>query len=167
LRHNDSMGHTQVIKHGDVQVMSAGTGVSHSEYNDSDSEIVNFLQIWVLPKRQNIEPRYDQKTFQLSERQDRFQVIASPEADSSSLWINQDAWFSLGYFQTGSSGAYSIQQDGNGLYFFVIEGAITIAGERLSKRDGIGISDANLADFSEAESCQLLAMEVPFRKTGS
>lgn len=161
LRHQDSMGNTHLIQHGEVQIMSAGTGISHSEYNGSDSEVVNFLQIWVLPKRQNIEPRYDQKQFAANKRQNRFQTVVSPEAESDAVWINQDAWFSLGDFEAGSTGSYTVQRVGNQAYVFVLDGTITIAGERLSRRDGLGIEDAESIDFEVNEDCQLLAMDVP------
>ena len=161
LRHQDSMGNTHLIQPGEVQIMSAGTGISHSEYNGSDSEVVNFLQIWVLPKRQNIEPRYDQKQFAANKRQNRFQTVVSPEAESDAVWINQDAWFSLGDFEAGSTGLYTVQRVGNQAYVFVVDGAITIAGERLSRRDGLGVEDGESLDFEVNEDCQLLAMDVP------
>ena len=161
LRHQDSMGNTHLIQPGEVQIMSAGTGISHSEYNGSDSEVVNFLQIWVLPKRQNIEPRYDQKQFAANKRQNRFQTVVSPEAESDAVWINQDAWFSLGDFEAGSTGLYTVQRVGNQAYVFVVDGAITIAGERLSRRDGLGVEDGESLDFEVNEDCQLLAIDVP------
>ena len=161
LRHQDSMGNTQLIQHGEVQIMSAGRGISHSEYNGSDSEIVNFLQIWVLPKRQNIEPRYEQKQFSANERQNRFQTVVSPDAESDAVWINQDAWFSLGDYEAGLPGVYTVQRIGNQAYFFVLDGTITIAGERLSRRDGLGVEDLESIDFDIHEDCQLLVMDVP------
>jgi redox-sensitive bicupin YhaK (pirin superfamily) len=163
LRHKDSMGNAQHIKEGEVQIMSAGTGVTHSEYNGSDVETVNFLQIWVFPKKQDIEPRYGQQLFSCDDRKNGFQEVVSPDKgnNSDAIWINQDAWFSQGDFDAGYTGGYSIKRPGNGAYFFVIGGAVTIAGEHLERRDGIGIEDADRIDFSATGDCQLLVMDVP------
>jgi redox-sensitive bicupin YhaK (pirin superfamily) len=161
LRHQDSMGNVQRIKAGEVQIMSAGTGITHSEYNGSESEIVNFLQIWVLPHVQDLEPRYDQKMFSADERQGQFQNIVSPDQNDSGVWINQDAWFWLGDFKTGQSDTYGFKRYGNGAYFLVLEGAVAIAGEQLMRRDGIAIEDAANVEIEATEDCQLLAIEVP------
>jgi len=163
LRHQDSMGNTQRIKAGEVQLMSAGSGLTHSEYNGSASEPVNFLQIWVFPKERNIEPRYGQKLFAAADRSNHFQVVVSPDAEGNSIWINQDAWFSLANFSAGHTGSYSRWRPGNGIYFFVIEGAVTVAGEGLAKRDGLGIEDASEVEVSATTDCQLLAIEVPMQ----
>ena len=165
LRHQDSMGNIQNIKAGEVQIMSAGTGITHSEYNGSDAEIVNFLQIWVLPKHQDIEPRYGQQLFSYDDRKNRFKEVVSPNkaGNSEAIWINQDAWFYRGDFDAGYSGSYSIKRPGNGAYFFVIDGALTIAGEQLERRDGIGIEDTDSIDFAATEDCQLLVMDVPMQ----
>ncbi len=161
LRHQDSMGNTQIIKAGEVQIMSAGTGIRHSEYNGSESEDVNFLQIWVLPEAQDIEPRYDQKLFSADERQGRFQNIVSPDENDGGVWINQQAWFWLGDFKAGQSDAYTIKRSENGAYFFVLEGAVAVADEQLARRDGIGIEGAASVDVKATEDCQLLVMDVP------
>jgi redox-sensitive bicupin YhaK (pirin superfamily) len=163
LRHQDSMGNTQHIPTGEVQIMSAGTGLTHSEYNASDSKIVTFLQIWVLPKEMNIEPRYDQKLFPTAERQGRFQVVVSSDRDDGGVWINQDARFSLGDFDANGADSYSVVQPGNGVYIFVIEGSVIVAGETLKRRDGIGVEDASAIDISALEDSQLLAIEVPMQ----
>jgi len=165
LRHQDSMGNTQLIRAGEIQIMSAGTGITHSEYNRSDSELVAFLQIWVLPKFQNIEPRYGQQLFSCNDRKNKFQIVVSPDKDSnvSAVQINQDAWFSQGDFDIGQTGSYRIKREGNGAYFFVIEGAVTIADERLRRRDAIGVEDATKIDLEVAEDCQLLVIDVPMR----
>jgi redox-sensitive bicupin YhaK (pirin superfamily) len=165
LRHHDSMGNTQHIRAGEVQIMSAGTGITHSEYNRSDSELVAFLQIWVLPKFQNIEPRYGQQLFSCNDRKNKFQIVVSPDKDSnvSAVQINQDAWFSQGGFDIGQTGSYRIKREGNGMYFFVIEGAVTIADQQLQRRDGIGVEDATKIDFEVAEDCQLLIIDVPMQ----
>ena len=165
LRHQDSMGNTQRIRAGEVQIMSAGTGITHSEYNGSDSEIVAFLQIWVFPKFQNIEPRYGQQLFSCDNRKNTFQIVVSPDKDSNdgAVWINQDAWFLLGDFDKGQTGSYNIKREGNGSYFFVIEGAVTIADEQLQRRDAIGVEDANKIVFEVSENCQLLVIDVPMQ----
>ncbi len=161
LRHQDSMGNTQIIKAGEVQIMSAGTGIRHSEYNGSESEDVNFLQIWVLPEAQDIEPRYDQKLFSADERQGRFQNIVSPDENDGGVWINQQAWFWLGDFKAGQSDAYTIKRGENGAYFFVLEGAVAVADEQLERRDGIGIEGAASIEVEATGDCQLLVMDVP------
>jgi redox-sensitive bicupin YhaK (pirin superfamily) len=163
LRHQDSMGNTQHIKAGEVQIMSAGTGITHSEYNASDSEVVTFLQIWVMPKEMNIEPRYDQKLLIAAESQGRFQVVVSPDRNDSSVWINQNAWFSLGHFNPGGAVSYSVNRPGNGVYFFVVEGSATVAGEKLERRDGLGIEDTSDIDISSLDDSQLLAIEIPMQ----
>jgi len=162
LRHHDSMGNTHVITQGEVQIMSAGTGITHSEFNGSEAELVNFLQIWVLPKNRNIEPQYDQKEFSASERQDHFQVIVSPLEEDNGVWINQNAWFSLGDFSSASRGKYTIRNSGNAVYFFLLEGSIDIAGESLQRRDGIGLVDCETIEFVAHKDSQILVMDVPF-----
>lgn len=161
LHHKDSMGNVEGITKGEVQVMSAGTGITHSEFNGSESEEVNFLQIWVMPETRGIEPRYDQKLFSTDERQGRFQNIVSPDRNDDGIWINQQAWFWLGDFKAGQSETYTIQKSGNSAYFFVVEGTVSIAGEQLERRDGLGIEDAQSVDFDVIEDCQLLVMDVP------
>ncbi len=161
LRHQDSMGNTQIIRAGEVQILSAGTGITHSEYNGSESEIVNFLQIWVLPEDRDLEPRYDQKLFSADEREGRLQNIVSPDKNDSGVWINQQAWFWLGDFKAGQSDTYTIKRSGNGAYFFVLEGVVAVAGEQLERRDGIGVEDAATVDVEATEDCQLLIMDVP------
>ena len=163
LRHQDSMGNMQHIKAGEVQIMSAGTGLTHSEYNGSESEIVNFLQIWVLPKEKNIEPCYDQRLFPSNERQGRLQNIVSPDPEDDGILINQDAWFWLRDFEVGQSDRYTVKKPANGVYFFVLEGAITIAGEQLERRDGVGVEDASNIDLTATADCQLLIMDVPMQ----
>jgi len=161
LRHQDSMGNTQVIRQGEVQIMSAGTGVSHSEYNASDSDPVNFLQIWVVPKQPDITPRYGQQEFPAEKREDRFQTVAAPDSDDEAVWINQDAWISLGNFSAERRGIYHRHSTGNGVYVFVLEGGAEVAGERLGRRDGIGITEAERIEIAAATDCELLVIEVP------
>ena len=161
LAHRDSAGHHQIIRAGDVQIMSAGSGIAHSEYNHSENEEVNFLQIWVFPKERNIKPRYEQKTFQLSERQNRFQTVVSPEKNGETLWINQDAYFSLGHFDAGQKTEYSICKKGNGIYLFVVEGEIEINGDILGRRDAAGITETETIPFQAKTASEILIMEIP------
>lgn len=161
LAHKDSTGNEHVINTGDVQIMSAGSGLYHSEYNASQKEEVNFLQIWVFPKERDIEPRYDQKTYDAAERKNKFQLVVSPEKGNGSLWINQDAYFSLVNLEKGKDVSYNINKKGNSVYLFLIDGSITAAGEKLDKRDGMGIEDTNEVAISAREDSELLVIEVP------
>ena len=161
LRHRDSMGNSHLIQAGEVQIMSAGTGLTHSEYNDSATEPVNFLQIWVLPKQRNIEPRYGQQVFARADRHNRFQTVIAPESDGAAVWINQDAWFSLGDFEAGQAVRYPVRKTGNGVYLFVIDGKVEVAGETLARRDAIGISDGAELDIKTVADSQLLVIDVP------
>jgi redox-sensitive bicupin YhaK (pirin superfamily) len=161
LRHKDSMGHTRVIRQGEVQIMSAGAGISHSEYNASDSDPVNFLQIWVIPKQPDITPRYGQQEFPAEKREDRFQTIVAPDYEDGAVWINQDAWFSLGHFSAGRRETYHPHTNRNGVYVFVLEGGAEFAGERIGRRDGLGITEAGEIEIATASGCQLLLIEVP------
>ena len=163
LRHQDSMGDKQVISAGDVQVMSAGSGLVHSEYNDSSSEEVNFLQIWIKPKEKDIPPRYGQQRFHRSERRNRFQILASPEKDSAALWINQDAWLSMASLEAGASLSYSPHQPGTGQYFFVISGQLTIAGQALEPRDGLGLVAEGDVPIDATGAAEVLCIEVAMK----
>jgi len=161
LEHNDNTGGHGIIKAGEVQIMSAGSGIAHSEKNASQTEEVNFLQIWVFPKVRNILPRYDQKLFPITERVNKFQTVVSPEKNNSALWINQDAWFSLGKLQAGITAEYTINKSGNGVYAFIIEGDVTIVDQKLSKRDGLGIWDVDKIAITAGSEAEVLLIEVP------
>jgi redox-sensitive bicupin YhaK (pirin superfamily) len=163
LEHKDSMGTVSVIKHGDVQVMSAGTGITHSEYNKNKDQRVKFLQIWVIPDKRNVKPRYDQMTLNIADRHNKFQQILSPNHDDEGVWIYQNAWFHLGHFDKGFSADYELKANGNGVYVFVLSGDITINNQKLNSRDGFGIWD--VAGFSvKADSdSEFLLMEVPMK----
>jgi redox-sensitive bicupin YhaK (pirin superfamily) len=161
LEHKDSMGNTTVIKQNDVQIMSAGTGIQHSEYNKNKDQKVNFLQIWVFPKVRNITPRYGQITFKPEDRINKLQQIVSPVKDDEGVLINQDAWFHLGNLKSGFSTDYKIKQKGNGVYAFVIAGDVSINDQRLNKRDGFGIWDVDTLSVSADTDAELLLMEVP------
>ncbi len=160
LAHRDSTGTEGIINTGDVQIMSAGSGLTHSEYNASKDEEVNFLQIWVLPKEKNIDPRHDQKSFPLSKRENKWQIVVAPDNENA-LWINQDAWFYLAHFEKGRSEKYTIHKKGNGIYVFVIEGEVKMGEATLTKRDAIAISDSEEFDFELFQDSELLLIEVP------
>jgi redox-sensitive bicupin YhaK (pirin superfamily) len=162
LEHKDSMGTVAVIRHGDVQVMSAGTGIRHSEYNKNPDKDVKFLQIWVIPNKQNVKPRYDQITLQPEASRNKLQQILSPNADDEGVWIHQDAWFYLGKFDKGATVEYAIKKPGNGVYAFVLNGDIVINGQVLNKRDGYGLWDIDKISIEAAsQDAEILLMEVP------
>jgi quercetin 2,3-dioxygenase len=161
LEHKDSMGNVTVIKQNEVQILSAGTGIYHSEYNKNADKKVNFLQIWVFPKEKNIEPQYDQKSFKPEDRENKLMTIVSPEKNGSGVRINQDAWFHLGNLKQGFHSDYTIKQKGNGVYAFVIEGDVTINGQTLNKRDGFGVWDIDKLSITADSDAELLLMEVP------
>jgi redox-sensitive bicupin YhaK (pirin superfamily) len=161
LEHKDSMGNVTVIKEGDVQVMSAGTGITHSEYNKNKDKEVKFLQIWVFPKEKSVTPRYDQISIRDIEKDNAFYQVLSPDKEDQGVWVNQDAWFSLGKFTKGSTDQYEIQKTGNGVYVFVLEGEIKINDEQLSQRDGMGIWDTDLITVKATENARVLLMDVP------
>lgn len=162
LEHQDNMGNKTVIKSNDVQIMSAGTGVVHSEYNPSREDAVKFLQIWVFPKERNIKPRYAQKTFAPADRENKLQVVVSPEHEEA-VWINQDAYFSLGKFEAGKTVDYEIQKNGNGAYIFVLDGKVEVAGEVYDKRDAVGVWDTDKVNIKAAENANFLVIDVPMK----
>jgi hypothetical protein len=161
LAHKDSTGNEGIIRKGDVQIMSAGTGLRHSEYNASASEFAKFLQIWVFPKLKNIKPTYSQKSFDLNDRKNNWQVVVSPEKSDQSLNINQDSKFSLLDLDAGKSISYQMTWKNAGLYLFVIEGEVKIANYSLSKRDALGISETEAVLLEAGSNSQLLAIEIP------
>lgn len=161
LEHKDSMGNVSVIKHGDVQVMSAGKGITHSEYNKNKDKRVKFLQIWVFPDKNNVIPRYDQITLDISDRHNKLQQILSPDPDDDGVWIYQNAWFYLGKFDKGVSADYNIKAKGNGVYAFILNGDVTIYNQQLKTRDGFGIWDTDNISLKAGSDAELLLMEVP------
>lgn len=161
LEHKDSMGNSTVIKQGDVQVMSAGTGVFHSEYNKNEDKEVKFLQIWLLPKEKNVSPRYDQVSLDSIASKDQLYQILSPDKNSQGVWIHQDAWFHMGDYSLEKDQSYSIRKKGNGVYAFVLEGEMEIEGESLGSRDAIGIWDTDKIVFKAGANSRILLMEVP------
>jgi redox-sensitive bicupin YhaK (pirin superfamily) len=163
LEHRDSMGNTTVIKKGDVQVMSAGTGISHSEYNHSKEHPVKFLQIWVFPNQKNVQPRYGQITLNTADRQNKLQQIVSPNPDDDGVWIHQNAWFHMGDFDAGKGADYTIKSSGNGVYAFVLSGDINLNGQLLHARDGYGIWDVDKITLKAESNASILLMEVPMK----
>lgn len=161
LQHEDSMGNVAVIKKGDIQAMSAGTGIFHSEYNKNKDELVKFLQIWIFPNKKNVEPRYSQVTLNTEDRHNKLQEVLSPNADGKGVWIHQDAWFHLGKLDKDFSTEYIIKKKGNGVYAFVLNGDITIDGQPLNTRDGLGIWDTDKIKIKADSDAELLLMEVP------
>ena len=161
LEHKDSMGNIAVIRHGDIQVLSAGTGITHSEYNKNKDKEVKFLQIWVFPNKQNVIPRYSQISLNIEDRHNNFQQIISPNPDDEGAWINQNAWFSMGNFDNGFETTYNLKSNQNGVYIFVLEGEIEVDGQTLSKRDGFGIWDIENFNMKALSNCDVLLMDVP------
>ena len=162
LEHKDSMGNTTVIKHGDIQVMSAGTGVRHSEYNRNKDQAVKFLQIWVIPNKKNVQPRYDQITLNVDERKNRLQQIVSPNAEEEGVWIHQDAWFHMTKLDKGFTVEYDVKKEGNGVYVFVLKGDVTVDGSVLNERDGLGLTGKDKFSITaNSQDAEVLLMEVP------
>ena len=163
LEHQDSMNNVAVIKNGDIQAMSAGTGIYHSEYNNDRAQRVKFLQIWVYPDKKNVEPRYDQITLNPEDRHNKLQQILSPSPDDQGVWIHQNAWFHLGKFDKGITADYTIKGEGNGVYVFVLNGDIKINDQLLNARDGFGIWDTDGFNITAETDSEFLLMEVPMK----
>jgi hypothetical protein len=162
LEHKDSMGNVAVIRNGDVQVMSAGTGIQHSEYNKNTDKTVKFLQIWVFPNKRNVKPRYDQLTLDPAARKNKLQQILSPNPDDAGVWIHQNAWFHLGTFDTGVKTEYRLKGGiSQGVYVFVLSGQVTIEGQTLNARDGFGVWNVDKLSIEANASSEVLLMEVP------
>lgn len=161
LEHKDSMGTTAVIRKGEIQVMSAGTGVMHSEYNKNKDESVKFLQIWIFPREENLQPRYDQISISEGAKVNDFQQILSPDEDDEGVWIHQDAWFNLVNFKKGNSREYTVHKEGNGVYIFVLKGSAKVGEQVLNERDGLGIWETESFTLEASEDAEILLMEVP------
>ena len=164
LAHKDSMGNTETIKTGDVQVMSAGTGVKHSEFNPNADKQTKLFQIWLFPKVRNVAPRYQQITLDVAEQKNNFAQILSPNANDAGVWIHQDAWFHLSDFDKDFSKTYSLKKEGNGMYVFVISGTITVDGQELETRDGLGITDFETLEIQATSDAKFLLMEIPMEQ---
>lgn len=164
LEHQDSMGNNTVIKHGDIQVMSAGTGIKHSEYNKNKDKPVKFLQIWVIPNKKDVTPRYDQITLDPKDRVNKLQQVLSPNPEDAGVWIHQDAWFHIGKFNQGFQTQYNVKKAGNGMYAFVLYGAFEIAGQKLNQRDALGITEFDQFELKALTSdAEILLMEIPMQ----
>jgi redox-sensitive bicupin YhaK (pirin superfamily) len=164
LVHQDNLGQKQVVSAGEIQVMSTGTGVFHSEYNNSPDQPVKFLQIWVFPNKLNVTPRYDQVRLDPAKGQNALQQLISPTPSNEGSWIYQDAWFHMGAFDAGRKFRYDLKRPGNGVYLFVIDGAFNYNGQRLETRDGLGITDVDSIDLEAAEQgSRILIMDVPMK----
>ncbi|MES2681216.1 MAG: pirin family protein [Bacteroidota bacterium] len=161
LEHKDSMGNTTVIKKGDIQVMSAGTGVKHSEYNKNKDEAVKFLQIWIIPDKKNVSPRYDQVTLKEEDRHNQLQEVVSPNENGRGVWIHQNAWFHLGKFDKDRSVDYTLKRAGNGIYFFNLAGDVEVNGQLLNARDGYGLWNTDKISIRAKSDAEFLIMEVP------
>ena len=142
------MGNVGAINEGEIQVMSAGTGVYHSEYNKNKDKPINLLQLWVMPKKRNVEPRYDQKSLRELKKNNAFYQVLSPNEDDDGMWIHQDAWFHLGDFDRATATEYQIKKDGNGVYVFVIDGCFNVGDQVLNKRDALGVWEADKISFT-------------------
>ncbi len=163
LEHKDSMGNTAIIKEGDVQVMSAGTGIYHSEYNKNTDKEVKFLQIWLFPKKRQVEPRYDQIPIKDLARKNEFYQVLSPNPEDQGVWIHQDAWFHVGDFDEGKEAEYCLKTSDNGVYIFVLEGEVEVEGQKLEKRDGFGVWETDKINLKSVTNSRVLLMEVPMQ----
>lgn len=162
LEHKDSMGNSSVIRTGDVQAMTAGTGIRHSEFNHSASEAVRFFQVWIYPNERDLTPRYDQKKYDVGAVNDGFTTLVTPDG-SAGVRIHQNAWFNLGNFSAGHRAQYDVHGAGQGVYVMVVEGEAEILGQTLGRRDAIGVWDVASLDIQATASCELLLIEVPMR----
>ena len=163
LEHKDSMGNVTIIKEGDLQVMSAGTGVYHSEYNKNTDKEVRFLQIWIFPNKKNVEPRYDQISIKEIAKRNEFYQVLSPNPDDAGVWVHQDAWFHLGGFDKDMHSKYQLKKEDNGIYAFVLDGEVEINGEKLAKRDGYGVWNTSEINLKSISNSNVLLMEVPMK----
>jgi quercetin 2,3-dioxygenase len=161
LEHKDNTGKQEVIRKNDIQIMSAGTGVVHSEFNASKTADTNFLQIWIIPAERNVTPRYDQKTFDPAARENTLQVVVSPDKTADTLWLHQDAWFSLGKFDAGKTLDITPKAAGIGSYLFLLSGEVKIDGDVLQTRDAIGLSEYDKANIEVIKPAEFLLIDVP------
>jgi len=162
LEHKDSMNNETLIKCGDIQVMSAGTGIYHSEYNKNKDKLVKFLQIWIFPNKKNVTPRYDQITLNLNDRNNKLQQILSPNKDDEGVWIYQNAWFFMGKFDNEFTTKYKTKNIENGVYIFILNGNLLINNNEVNMRDGIGFTNTeNIEIKALSQDAEILIMEVP------
>lgn len=163
LEHKDSMGNLGIINEGEIQVMSAGSGIFHSEFNKNSDKSINLLQLWILPKRENVEPRYDQCSIQGLRKLNSFYMVLSPHPEDNVMWIHQDAWFHLGDFDKVTSIDYELKREGNGVYIFVIEGNFNVSNQKLNKRDALGVWNTDIISFKAQPNSRVLLVEVPMK----
>jgi len=161
LKHQDSMGNSAVIKAGDIQVMSAGTGIQHSEVNNLPNVPVRLLQIWLFPIKKNVTPRYQQISLNKGDRKNNLQQVLSPNENDDGVWIHQNAWFYLSELESGKEVTHTLKQKTNGVYIFVLSGNLLVNGETLERRDAIGISDTDLITIKAEENSEFLVMDLP------
>jgi len=163
LKHKDSMGNEGVIKSGDLQVMSAGSGIEHSEFNPNSDNEVKLLQIWLFPDKKNVEPRYDQISLKDFEEENVFFQILSPHKNDQGVWIHQNAWFHMGNLKSGWEGEYTLKGKNHGVYIFVIQGSVSVENQRLNNRDGMGVAEIKRLTMKATEESKVLLMEVPMQ----
>lgn len=161
IAHKDSMDNHSTVPAGEIQVMSAGTGVLHSEFNPLKDVPLNLFQIWIFPNKRNVEPRYDQRKIELEGRENEWVQVLSPNPEDDNVWIHQDAWISLGKFSSETALEYRMKKAGNGAYVMVVEGAATINGQRLNKRDALGIWDADSFVVKAEPGTRVMIIDVP------
>ena len=161
LAHKDSMGNAETIRTGDIQVMSAGTGIKHSEFNPNENLQTKLLQIWLFPNQRNVLPRYQQISLNPLDSKNKLQQILSPNPDDEGVWIHQDAWFHLGDFDSEVTTTYIRKKAGNGLYIFIISGSINVDNQTLQEKDGLGITDFETIDIKAITNSKFLLMEIP------
>ena len=161
LEHGDNIGNQGIIETGEIQVMSAGTGITHSEMNGDANDPVKFLQIWVVPNKMNVTPRYQQIRMSDIMQPNKFTQVLSPNADDAGVWIHQNAWFSMGDFDQGQTQTYQLKDTRNGVYIFVISGKAVVNGNTLNTRDGLGVWDTESVTVDVEEAAKILLMEVP------
>ncbi|WP_396209192.1 pirin family protein [Flavobacterium sp.] len=164
LAHKDSMGNASTIKSGDIQVMSAGTGIQHSEFNPNADQHTKLFQIWLFPKYRNVEPRYQQIKLDPSLQKNNFDQILSPNPDDSGVWIHQDAWFYLSNFEADFTKKLSLKKEGNGFYIMTIEGVIEVNGQKLETRDALGIWETSEIEIKAISNAKFLIMEIPMEQ---
>lgn len=162
VAHKDSMGNSGTIGAGEVQVMSAGTGITHSEFNHKEDKELRLLQIWMFPRQRNVSPRYAQIGLDPKAGENAFEQVLSPDPDDAGVWVHQDAWFNLGRFDAGHRVDYRVKRKGNGVYAFIIEGEATINGQALGQRDGLGVwNEEDLRITTGTNGARILLMDVP------
>jgi len=163
LRHQDSMGFSEVVQAGEVQVMSAGTGIFHSEMNASQKEEINLFQLWIFPNQQEVTPRYQQLGYNNLDMKDEFLQLVSPNPDDEGLWIHQTAWIHMIDMSPNTTQTYSFKHPGNGVYLMNIEGEKVIAEQTLGFRDALGVWETTSVEIQASEQGRLLLIEVPMQ----